>query len=445
MRAIFFALLSSILLLSASAVTLAAGGGLPADSRGLLFTVQGSNTVGAKLMKNLLTEWLQANGVTTVSVSELATEEYRVEGVFNQAQVYVDVAAHGSTTGFAGLIAGTADLGMASRAIKPAEVESLRAGGDMLSPQGEHVIAIDGLAVIVNSANPLQQLSVTTIKDIFAGKFSNWRQLGGPDLPIDVYARDENSGTWDTFKHLVLGDIPLVTNARRFESNDKLSALVATDPGAIGFVGLAAVGSARALRINDEGTEPLAPSVVTVATEDYLLSRRLYLYTVPMELRPVVQSFIEFVQSDAGQRQVSLTGYIAQAVTVVDDAEAREGPAGYREITAKAERLSVNFRFTEGRAELDNKALRDIARLREYVQRPENAHKRLLLIGFGDTNQSAQRASILSRLRATVLRAALRKEGVMTLPVEGFGAYMPVAANTGGGRIKNRRVEVWVK
>lgn len=416
-------------------------------ANGRLFHVQGSNTVGASLMKNFLTGYFEAKGATEVRVENSSREnEYRVTGSVNGQPVYVDVGAHGSSTGFRALLENEADLSMASRAIKDKEVEQMSSYGDMLSFEAEHVIAIDGLAVIVNQNNPLTQLSLPQIAGVFSGQVTNWKQLGGEDQVIDLYARDENSGTWDTFKSLVLGKTyTLSEKAQRFESNDELSEQVSSNPGGIGFVGLASVRNSRALLVFDEGTTPLLPEHVSVATEDYLLSRRLFLYSPPSKKTDVINDFIHFVQSDAGQQQVEKTGFISQALTPIAPEEDREGPKGYLDVTEGADRLSVNFRFSEGSSSLDNKAQQDIRRVVAYMEREENKDKTLTLIGFGDEKQSDSRSRVLSKLRAVSVKTALHKAGVSTRPVEGFGAYLPVASNNGKEKIKNRRVEIWVR
>ncbi len=418
----------------------------PSDISGRLFQVQGSNTVGANLMKNLLEDYFRAKGVEGVATQALAVEnEYRVGGMVNGNAIYVDVAAHGSSTGFKALLAEAADLSMSSRPIKSKEVAQLSDYGHMLGFDAEHVIAIDGLAVIVHDDNPIEQLNLQQIAGIFSGQITNWQEVGGDNLPINLYARDDKSGTWDTFKSLVLRKMyKLSSSARRFESNDQLSDLVAADLGGIGFVGLASVRESRALLVSDSGTTPLRPEKVSVATEDYALSRRLFLYTPPFLKTALIEDFIRFVQTDAGQQQVESTGFISQALIATPSESFRQGPREYLEVTQSASRLSVNFRFAQGSATLDNKAQQDIQRLVAFMARDENQGKRITLVGFGDEKQTESRAIVLSKLRAVAVKSELRKQGISTEPVRGFGAYLPVASNTGKGKIKNRRVEVWV-
>lgn len=202
--------------------------------------------------------------------------------------VRVELSAHGSSTGFAALLERHAELAAASRPVKDSEVRALAGFGDLRSPYAEQVIAIDGLAIILHPDNPLASLDTAQLAAVFAGEVRTWEELGGKGGAIRLYARDEQSGTYDTFKELVLASHgkSLASDARRFESNDRLAAAVSADPHAIGFVGIASVGRARALAIADGESLPMAPQESLIATEDYPLSRRLFLYLKPGEKNP---------------------------------------------------------------------------------------------------------------------------------------------------------------
>lgn len=417
------------------------------DDAGLLFTIHGSNTIGAHLAPAWALAYLSAKGASNTVIQQLQLDnEYRIAGTTEHDKaVYIDIAAHGSSTGFVGLENGKANIAMSSRAIKDGEVQKLRHLGDMRSFAAEQVVAIDGLAIIVNKNNPLNALTVDTIGKIFSGEISNWRSINGVNRPINIYARDNNSGTWDTFNSLVLRDqYTLSSKAERFESNDELSDRVAIDESGIGFVGLASVRQAKLLAVSDGDSRPLKPHALYVATEDYPLSRRLFMYTPTTQSNAWVSEFLSFAQSDSGQTRVKDIGFIAQTPMSVPAEPDNAAPRDYLAITEHAERLSINFRFGEGSAELDNKARRDVLRLTEYLKRPENTNKHIQLIGFSDQKDQREREMILSRMRALMVQIALFKQGISTETVVGFGGGLPVAENSGNSRLRNRRVEVWL-
>lgn len=412
-----------------------------------LFTMKGSNTIGASLGPNLAKLYLEHKGASNARILPTSVEnEYRVSGTVSGKEALINIAAHGSSTGFRALESSSADIAMSSRPIKGKEINKLSRLGDMLSLDAEHVIAIDGIAVIVHPQNPIAKLSVQEIARVFSGEINNWQQLSGEySGRINIYARDNNSGTWDTFKNLVLAKkYPLSPAAKRFESNDLLSDTVALDPKGIGFVGLASVREAKPLSISDENTTALQPQHMTVATEDYPLARRLHLYTAPKNSNESVNDFINFVHSQEGQQVVEKVGFISQNPVAVKTQKDRQGPDEYLDLTQHGKRLSLNFRFKSSSAALDNKARQDILRLSQFLQNSNEDNMRLLLVGFGDEKQSLRRAHILSKLRASAVKSALRKVGISSLPVAGFGAFKPVATNNGSKRAKNRRVEVWL-
>ncbi|WP_268800926.1 phosphate ABC transporter substrate-binding/OmpA family protein [Pseudomonas huanghezhanensis] len=412
--------------------------------------IQGSNTIGAQLGPALVDGLLAEQGFSAIEKQPLANaNEVRIRGRTRTGQLlHVDVAAHGSSTGFTALKAGNTDLAASSRPIKDTEANDLRALGDLKSHDAEHVIAIDGVAVILHPANPVRELSIVQLAKIFSGDIQDWQQLGGPPGPIKVYARDQQSGTYDTFHELVLAKSgkSLTTGALRFESSEQLSDEVSQDRQAIGFIGLPYVRRARAVAIIDGESRPMLPTVGLIATEDYPLSRRLYFYLPPQSTQRWAQELVRFTQSAAGQAIVAANGFVSQTVQAVKIRANPDMPAQYQALARDSERLSVNFRFARGSASLDNKAKMDVQRVVDYLRDHDKLNQRVTLAGFGDAKDDSARARLLSRLRALAVRRELVKNQVILRDVLGFGDVMPVASNDADeGRIKNRRVEVWVE
>ncbi|KRP61383.1 phosphate ABC transporter substrate-binding/OmpA family protein [Pseudomonas trivialis] len=422
---------------------------LPVPEHGPALRIQGSNTLGAALGPALVKGLLEHEGVQRVHIAPGdGPNEQRVVGKTRQGRrVTVEVAAHGSSTGFAALKKASADLAAASRPIKDSELVDLEPLGDLKSPEAEQVIAIDGLAIIVNPLNPLNALDTEQLAQLFNGEISTWEDLGGVGGPVHLYARDDQSGTYDTFKELVLSrrGKPLASSARRFESSEVLSDAVSRDPQGIGFIGLPYIRQAKAVAIADGDSQPMLPLNSLIATEDYPLSRRLFFYLPPASHNPWARALVDFAQSSQGQAIVAANGFIAQQVQAIGVQPRPSMPMDYQAIAREAQRLSVNFRFEEGSASLDTKARQDVLRVVAYLKDHGKLDKQVTLVGFGDAKNDPQRAALLSKLRAMAVRRELVKNGVVLRDIRGFGAQMPVAANTADeGRIKNRRVEVWV-
>jgi len=449
MRTIFSFVLTLIFVASANlAQAVQPFSGLPANSQVELFTIHGSNTIGAALAPALVESYLVAKGASAVETISAGTEnEHWIIGRLPETDtdIRVSIAAHGSGTGFKSLATGEAQIAAASRPAKTKEVQALQSLTDLTSAQSEHIIGIDGLAVIVHPENPISGLNVSQIAEIFAGKYRDWAELGGNAGKINLYARDDKSGTWDSFKRMILGkEYKLDDQALRFESNDELSDRVSADPQGIGFVGLPSVRNAKLLAVADGNAKALLPHKLTVATEDYALARRLYFYTDDEPNNSYVKEFLSYVLQQKGQSIVADTGFISQNVKAVVPEFYAELPQDFKQITDSAKRLTVNFRFKEGSAKLDNRALQDIERLVGYLNAADG--REVVLIGFGDQKKSEKRSRLLSKLRAMAVRRELVRNGIYPKSSVGYGEFLPVASNNRSeGRQKNRRVEVWVR
>jgi phosphate transport system substrate-binding protein len=407
----------------------------------------GSNTVGAELAPALVEALLVAKGAPDV-VRRTFTNSARttLQATLGSDPLSIQIDAEGSATAFTGLAAGSCDVGMASRAIDDAEVATLRerGHGDLRSAATEHVIALDGIAVIVHPNNPLRALNRAALHDVFAGKITDWAALGGTPGPIHVLARDDKSGTFDIVKHLVLGKSDLTSSAQRFARSEALAAGVAADAGAIGFVGFPYVRTAKVLAVGEVGATPLRPSRFTVATEGYMLSRRLYLYTLPKPRTPLATDLVNFALSRDAQSVVIGSQFIDLGITSRSEPCTARCPERYAATIAKAERLSLDFRFRSGSDELDSRADRDIDRLISHLA--ERAPGRVLLLGFSDAVGNASANERLSTKRAKAVADSLAARGIRAAVVSGFGAVMPVGSNdSDSGRQRNRRVEVWVR
>jgi phosphate transport system substrate-binding protein len=222
---------------------------------------------------------------------------------------------------------------------------------------------------------------------------------------------------------------------------------VAADRMAIGFVGSGFVGSARAVPVSERGTVALLPNRMTIATEDYPLTRRMYLYTPANPTNPYVRRFLEYAASNRGQEMVAAAGFVPQNVVAGEKATTQENaPPEYNRLTRGAGRLSLDFRFLPGGAVLDNKAITDINRVIDFMGDLGYGGNNLLLFGFADSSGNRQLNVDLSQARAYAVAVEFKQRGLKPGLVKGFGDYLPVASNdTAEGRQKNRRVEIWLK
>ncbi|HEY3254293.1 MAG TPA: substrate-binding domain-containing protein, partial [Polyangiaceae bacterium] len=280
-----------------------------------MLRIHGSNTIGSELGPALAEAYLRAKGQENVRRRpSRIPEQVTVSGSapFEANALSIELRAEGSATAFADLASHNCDIGMSSRPIKPAEAQELaRQGlGDLQTPAGEHVIGLDGIAVIVHPNNPLRSLNLEQLRRLFTGKMPEFPAIPARSGGVHVYARDDHSGTFDTFKHLVLSDEPLAAGSKRLLDSSALSDAVASDPQAIGFIGIAYVRNAKPVAIGEAGASPLYASAFTVGTEDYALTRRLYLYLPVQTAAKSALDFVNFALSAQGQSVVRSAGFV---------------------------------------------------------------------------------------------------------------------------------------
>jgi len=248
---------------------------------------------------------------TIVNLALAWAERYQSE----YPDVRISVTGGGSGTGIASLINGTVDLANASRQIKPEEIEEAQSKG--IDPV-EHVIARDAIAVIVNPENPVKQLTLQQISDIYSGKISNWKEVGGEDRPIVRLSRETNSGTHVYFLETVLR-LSEKENKTLFSrdtlllpSSEGIIAEVRQNPNAIGYDGLGYVPKdLKMIAIAKEaGGEYVLPAVATVNDATYPIARDLYMYTAG-EPVGMIKTYLDWIiTSDEAQDIVRELGFV---------------------------------------------------------------------------------------------------------------------------------------
>lgn len=247
---------------------------------------------------------------TMVNLGQSWAEEYMAKF----PDRVVAVTGGGSGTGISAIIAGTCDIAQSSRNMTDDERAKAEASGQKVH---ETMVAYDGIAVIVNPANPISKLTIAQLSDIFTGKVTNWSAVGGPDKPILVLSRERNSGTHIFFLEHVLrrgnakGPEEYATEALMMPSSQAIAAEIKGSETAIGYVGLGYVSpELKVLQVAQSENEPFeSPSLQTVQSGAYQISRPLYFYTHG-ELGIPVTEFIAFTLSPEGQEIVKILDFV---------------------------------------------------------------------------------------------------------------------------------------
>lgn len=241
------------------------------------------------------------DGSTTVGPIAKAFAEYYMAA---NPEVNVTVSESGSGNGAKSIMNGTCDIAAMSRPMKESE---FKAAADKGIQPVAHVVALDGLPILVHPSNPVQDLTVEQVRRIFLGEITNWKEVGGADLQIITISRDTNSGTYETFEKLVMNKQKIHEGCEYVGSNGAIRQRVQSTQGAIGYAGLGFVDkTVKALKVNG-----IYPSQETVQTGEYPIARPLFMYTngYPKLGSPVYQ-FVTIHLGEDGQEMVEEIGFV---------------------------------------------------------------------------------------------------------------------------------------
>ena len=246
-------------------------------------------------------ETLQLEGSTTVGPIADAFAEY-FRSIYPDLQITVKKT--GSGDGAAALIDSRCDIANMSRFMKEKEFADAVAKG--IYPVA-HVVAMDGVCVIVHPSNPVKELTKAQVRDIYMGKIKNWSQVGGPSMPIVVVSRDTSSGTYETFHNLVMEKQKMASNVEYVNANPQAHARVKTTRSAIGYVGLGFVdNNVKALKIDG-----IMPSRKTIASGVYPVTRPLFMFTNGYpKLGSMTHKFCTFYLTEKGQELIEDKGFV---------------------------------------------------------------------------------------------------------------------------------------
>jgi phosphate transport system substrate-binding protein len=240
---------------------------------------------------------------TMVILAQRWAEEFMKQ----HPQMQVQVTGGGSGTGISALINGTTDICQSSRPMKQSEKDKLRERYN--SPPTEISVARDGVSVYLNESNPIHELTLGQLKDIFTGKITNWKDVGGPDAKIIVYSRENSSGTYVFFKEEVLKGADYMQRAQTLQGTAAVVNAVAREKFGIGYGGAAYAKGIKIVSLKRDAASPsIAPNKDTVQNNSYPLARSLFFY-LRGPATGDIKTFITYVLSNTGQEIATQVGY----------------------------------------------------------------------------------------------------------------------------------------
>jgi phosphate transport system substrate-binding protein len=241
------------------------------------------------------------DGSTTVGPIAKAFAEYFMAA---NPDINITVSESGSGNGAKSMVNGVCDVAIMSRPMKDTEFKSC---ADKGTQPVAHVVALDGLPILVHPSNPVQDLTVEQVRKIFLGEITNWKEVGGADMEIVTISRDTNSGTYETFAKLVMNKEKIGEKCEYVGSNGAIRQRVQSTPAAVGYAGLGFVDkTVKALKING-----IYPSAETVQTGEYAVARPLFMYTNKYpKLGSSLYQFMTIHLTEDGQEMVEEIGFV---------------------------------------------------------------------------------------------------------------------------------------
>ena len=254
-------------------------GGLVAATAEDKIIIRGSNTIGEELAPRLIAAYKK-----------------------DHADVSFDLEFKGTAYGIGALMGGFCDIAGASKPVVKAQQEIAQIRGVQFK---QYVLGCYTVAILVNAASPISNLTSNQVQALFTGKIQNWKAVGGPDAPVHLYARDPVSGTHLGFKEVAMAGNDYEEHTQFFTNYLGIADAVAKDPHGIGYTGLDLAGRAGVRAVQIDGVPPTAESV---DAQKYPYARPLYFYTNTDKESPAAKAFIDFALSPAGQQVVTQTG-----------------------------------------------------------------------------------------------------------------------------------------
>lgn len=439
------------------------------------FGIYGSRTVGTTLIPNLLRGYAKSVNATyeLIPTGDPAERIIRLTNADGSIRAEIDLQSRGSGSAFPALADGSAAIGVADRRMKDKDLAKMASAGvpELRDTTNETVLGLDGIVIITHPDNPVRNLSSLDVAKIWSGEITNWKELGGGNMPIKVNSFGESSGDRAVLLDGLVrphGREETVPVTRYSAYQDMLDAVMA-EPGGVGFVGrwLARTNDVNLVSIRETCGLLSPPTDFRMKIEGYALSRRLYAYTNPGNMHPEAQAFLDWTLTTEAQSYIKESHFIDRELERMrledmgmmlihtaasePDFDGNQYSDMMRELRG-ADRLSISFRFQTGSSILDTESVRNVEELGRRLQQGQFEGMEVLLVGFADSVGNSDRNTVLAMNRANAVRTILMKSLPAGMVSEkgfkplSFGELLPLSCNdTDVGRERNRRVEVWLR
>jgi phosphate transport system substrate-binding protein len=436
--------------------------------------LSGSATMGAVLMPALIEAYAQRGGY---DASRETVDATRFDLLLHRKDTGKLAARFGfratnADEGFADLLADEADIVMSLREIRKTErINAREAGmGDLTGPNRSRVLALDAVVPVVAPSNPIKDISPLTLAQVFAGKVTNWQELGGPNAPIDLHLPDSASGLSQAIEDQVMvpAKSSLAEQITRHALPGALAQAVAKDSFALGITSFAERRNTQVLTLSGSCGFYLDAARRTIKTEDYPLTAPMFLYFPARRLPLIAREFLAFTRGPSAQNVIRRAGFVdqrpeeipvddqgnrfANAITVAGPETSLQELQRMIATLGPMARLTTSFRFEAGSIRLDAQSRSNVQQLARSLEQGKYDARQILFVGFSDGQGAAKANRDIALRRAEAVSRAVSAAAVtanlerVDLGVDAFGEALPMACDdTAWGRQANRRVEVWVR
>ncbi|MGB3246143.1 MAG: substrate-binding domain-containing protein [Sulfitobacter sp.] len=434
----------------------------------------GSAAMGAVLLPALINAFADRSGLI-VTREDRSTERFDLLlTTRDNGKLVARFAFRASNTdeGFADLLADEADVVMALREIRKDErINAREAGmGDLTGVNRSRVLSLDAVVPVVAPSNPVKGISPQTLAQVFGGKISNWKVLGGPDAPIDLHLPSAASGLSQAIEDQVMtpAKLLLAEGIRRHDLPGDLAREVAKDIFALGITSYAERGNMQVLTLSGACGFALDAGRRTIKTEDYPLTAPMFLYFPARRLPLIAREFLAFTRGPGAQNVIRRTGFVdqapeevpinaqgnrfANAITIAGPETPLEELQRMTATLTPMARLTTSFRFEAGSIRLDAQSRSNVQQLARALEQGQYDARQMKFVGFSDGQGPARPNRDIALRRAEAVLRAVSAAAVaanldrVALSVDAFGEALPMACDDSEwGRQANRRVEVWVR
>ncbi|HTE39531.1 MAG TPA: substrate-binding domain-containing protein [Steroidobacteraceae bacterium] len=409
--------------------------------------IAGDDILASTIVVPIARNYLERRGARAVRVAAAAAPwTTEISGrLLNGDRVAVLVRSSSTEDGFRQLADGTIDIALAGRKISPEEVRDIPSRRDTVDRTASLAMARVAVVAAVHPMNRVKTITLQQLRDIYAGKLTDWRELGGTPGEIHVFSRQMGSTDSNLFDSAVMGTAPVAQTVRQFPTFAAMREALRSDRNGIGY--LAVPKGLKALGIDVRGQVDVSPpGLYELASGDYPVSEILLFYRRLGSENSEASAFFREAVSVSSRVAILSAGLSGLAPQLIFPESFASSSDAYQVLTRNSLRVSTTIRFADGSTEIDAVTGRALDALSLYLRRLQVHGDKLIHIAFSEDTGDPKENIIISERLGKIVISELRKRRVVTGDVVPLGAEEPIGSeSTPVGRGLNRRVETWIR